>query len=910
MHKLSTIFLITFCLLISGSAYCQTSPSLPEGFYDEQIGDNWERPLGIVFDFQGQGYVWEKQGKVYIIDDEGNKSNTPLIDISEEVMTWSDHGLVGFALHPDFDVNGYMYLYYSVDRHHMDFFGTPEYDPELSIENQATIGRITRYTVDANTSFQSIVPDSRKIILGNDRSDGAPILMGSHAVGSLVFAPDGTLMVSLGDAGSYESIDVGSAPTEESAWEQAIAEGILQEEDNVGALKALQVDNLNGSILRIDPETGYGLPSNPYFNGDVSSPRSKVWASGLRNPYKFIHIPNTGAHDPATGDPGVFFVGDVGGSGWEELNVITEPGQCFGWPIYEGVYANWGFDGLRIENPYYPNPVNCEKEHFTFHDLLENANNLVDPVFVNPCDNGKLITSAPTLVHTPPAVAWSGLMWNPPPKTRIPFYDPITGALDKLPISNEPDAEFKGVEFAGFTSVPGFYYDGEGFPEEYHGKYFHADLSGWIKVFTMDENYHCTAIDSFALWDDKGIVSMTYNPRDDAIYWCHVYSSEVHRITFGQDPRPKAIIEADKNFGTSPLSIQFDASASYDPDGGPLTYFWDFGNGDTSTDVAPIATFLESSGDIKDFTVSLFVTDASDQVDQETYLVSVNNEPPTVSITSFENGSTYSVNGHTWLPLEAVAEDPISNGEIELTWEVFLHHNNHYHPNAPIEAQSSFAFIEPLGCDQETYWYRIRVTASDPSGLTAFDEHEIFPYCGDAFVEVVNLEARIIENNEVKLSWETDFAEDGLRFEVERTPDFKYQTIGTVDQNEDGQYSFIDTDPNADLLYYRIKVIREGDYDYSTIATVDFLDGFQAKFYPNPLSNWTLFVEVLNSPSENLELQLFDQMGRMVYRHFWQPSETNPSSIILQPYELFGNIFHYRIISEENVLKTGVITRL
>ncbi len=44
---------------------------------------------------------------------------TPLIDLSEEVGDWRDYGLLGFALDPNFYVNGYIYLLYVVDYHHL-----------------------------------------------------------------------------------------------------------------------------------------------------------------------------------------------------------------------------------------------------------------------------------------------------------------------------------------------------------------------------------------------------------------------------------------------------------------------------------------------------------------------------------------------------------------------------------------------------------------------------------------------------------------------------------------------------------------------------------------------------------------------------------------------------------------------
>ena len=86
-----------------------------------------------------------------------------------------------------------------------------------------------------------------------------------------------------------------------------------------------------------------------------------------------------------------------------------------------------------------------------------------------------------------------------------------------------------------------------------------------------------------------------------------VYDNGV--LVFGNEPNggeiPTASFTATPIEGTAPLTVDFDASASSDPNGDTLTYSWDFGNGETSSLVAPSITFDE----IGTYLVTLTVSD-------------------------------------------------------------------------------------------------------------------------------------------------------------------------------------------------------------------------------------------------------------------------------------------------------------
>ena len=266
--------------------------------------------------------IAQKGGSVRIVED-GELLDQPFIDLSPQVNEL--RGLLGIAVHPDFENNPYVYLAYAYDP--PDTFAFEGLAGPDGAGNRAS--RLTRVTADAKTNFRTAVPGSEVVLLGKNSTwenfnpfvnstedldekpagilpDGTNLQdflnadSESHTIGDVRFGIDGALYVSNGDGTSYNQLD----------------ERTIRVQD---------VDNLSGKILRIDPITGEGLTDNPFYNGNPNANRSKVYQYGLRNPFRF-------AIDPKSGQP---VVGDVGWTNWEEVN-IAGPGANFGWPYYEG----------------------------------------------------------------------------------------------------------------------------------------------------------------------------------------------------------------------------------------------------------------------------------------------------------------------------------------------------------------------------------------------------------------------------------------------------------------------------------------------------------------------------------------------------------------------------------------------
>jgi len=157
----------------------------------------------------------------------------------------------------------------------------------------------------------------------------------SHVGGALAFGPDGMLYISTGDGVSFDYAD-GRAVSVQSN------------------------DALAGKILRVDPLTGDGLIDNPFVDegDDLTTNESKVYQSGLRNPYVITFS-----------EDGKLFISETGWFSWEEINQ-GEAGANFGWPYYEG-----GDSGILEKTPIFQN--------------LESA-----PAFYAGVDDGSIVVTA------------------------------------------------------------------------------------------------------------------------------------------------------------------------------------------------------------------------------------------------------------------------------------------------------------------------------------------------------------------------------------------------------------------------------------------------------------------------------------------------------------------------------------
>ncbi|MEM8908180.1 MAG: PKD domain-containing protein, partial [Bacteroidota bacterium] len=648
---------------------------------------------------------------------------------------------------------------------------------------------------------------------------------------------------------------------------QALEEGITTEQEHVGPFRAQLLQCLNGKILRLDPNTGDGLPDNPWYESDnPRSAQSRVWTLGVRNPFRMTVIPGTGEHEAGQGNPGIIVFGDVGEGQWEEINFIDQPGLNCGWPIYEGYWKTWTWSNTIRQNQYAPNPLSnsgdCEKPFFDFQDLLLPASKDGIYNWKNPCDDNQLISDQiPRFHHHLPVIDYSHLLWNQPTRARTAYFG--EGNSRQLSELANPDSPISGQNFDGFSALAGFWYEDGLLPEDYNRSYWIADYSGWIKILKLDESFQVTQVDTFVQFDHD-LVDLAFNPKNQSIYFTDIVRGRLYRIAYGLNPPPIPVVAEDTIWGNSPLTVQFDASASYHPKNVPFTYSWDFGDGQSASTANPNHIFEVNGNSSTSFKVKLVLTDSIGMTAEKELLVSINNSPPIVEITSVRDGDVYPISATTALRLEAEVDDvESSNEELGYTWQTFLHHNAHFHPE-PIDLNPvTHTLISPLGCQSELYYFRIRLRVTDPQGLSTDDEVTIFPNCDATGIEL-DLKAEG-QPTSILLSWPMEEVSGLQDITVQRvTAQIEEWNIGTVDIDGTGAYTFEDSSPTQGINQYRLRLnYTDGTYDYSNFVSQIFPTPPLVSLFPNPAQD-RINVQITDINGEALSWRLSTLDGKLL----------------------------------------------
>ena len=265
--------------------------ALPPRFVDELVA-SIPAPTALAFLPDKRMLVTTQGGTVRIVK-AGTLLAAPALDLTATICSNSERGMLGIAVDPGFNSNGFVYLYYSLRM------------GDTCDEN--TVNRVSRFVMNGNTLGGEVV-----------LIDNIPSPAGNHNGGDLHIGKDRMLYVSIGDGGCDYLVTRSSG---------CGLSNVASRDRNV----------LLGKILRITRDGR--IPSTNPFQGDGTARCNRrgrtapglicqeTFAWGLRNPFRTVFDPN--ANDTR------FFINDVGQTTWEEIDDGTS-GADYGWNVREG----------------------------------------------------------------------------------------------------------------------------------------------------------------------------------------------------------------------------------------------------------------------------------------------------------------------------------------------------------------------------------------------------------------------------------------------------------------------------------------------------------------------------------------------------------------------------------------------
>jgi glucose/arabinose dehydrogenase len=143
----------------------------------ENDGTSTTLITSMAFAPDGRLFFSEKNsGEVRVLSSDFDLQDEPFVRVDDVYASW-EQGMLGVAIDPEFEDNGFVYLYYTA------LAGTEEGD------GGKVINRLVRFTDDDGKGIE------KKVLV-----DNIPASRGYHSGGALAFGPDGKLYFTVGDA--------------------------------------------------------------------------------------------------------------------------------------------------------------------------------------------------------------------------------------------------------------------------------------------------------------------------------------------------------------------------------------------------------------------------------------------------------------------------------------------------------------------------------------------------------------------------------------------------------------------------------------------------------------------------------------------------------------------------------------
>jgi glucose/arabinose dehydrogenase/PKD repeat protein len=333
----------------------------------------------------------------------------------------------------------------------------------------------------------------------------------------------------------------------------------------------------------------------------------------------------------------------------------------------------------------------------------------------------------------------------------------------------------------------GFVYRGSQFPAEYRGSYFYGDyVQNWIRGLRLNGDGSIQQPFNFEPADGASdgpygeIVDLLPGP-DGSLYYVDLGTSwegstqpgTVRRIRYLQaNQAPVAFASGTPTSGAVPLEVAFSSAGTNDPEGQPLTYAWDFGDGNSSSLADPVHTYTT----VGNYTARLSVSDGEVTSLSNPVQVTVGNRP-SVTIDAPTTGSTFRAGDVIAYNGSAVDVEDGPMGAGAFSWRGVMRHETHAHPFfGPVDGVTAGSFTVPsMGHDfSGNVSYEVICTVTDSDGLASTASVQVVPEEVSLTFQTVPAGLNVLLDGVTRTTPFTIDAVIGFQFQIE-APD---QTSG------------------------------------------------------------------------------------------------------------------------------------
>ena len=329
-------------------------------------------------------------------------------------------------------------------------------------------------------------------------------------------------------------------------------------------------------------------------------------------------------------------------------------------------------------------------------------------------------------------------------------WDSVEGIVNN-PLYEDPvfDYGHTGATPAGGAIAGGFVARNSQFPSEYEGAYFFGDYAlGWIKYLQFDLNGNVidadpgtAELDAFDFLDSPQTPVAIEQGADGALYYLNYLTfaggppqpGDLHKVVFNNGNLSPTIATATATptqGTTAPLTVTFSADAT-DPDMDPLTYIWDFGDGNSAAGKNPPAHTYQSKGY---YQATVRVSDGINNVTSDVINITVGQAPVIQNISPVQ-GTLFRAGDSLTFSAVVTDDDPLDASNY--SWTARFIHNAHTHPEFDnISALTVDLEVPVSGHDySDNTGYEVELTVTDIDGIPTTAIVSVFPEKSDVTID-------------------------------------------------------------------------------------------------------------------------------------------------------------------------------